>query len=90
VVKSKENVPRVEERVFRTWMAAEVMSTPMPSPGMQAMRWMVGPTEWMWDGIVMLVVILMIMVVGRNVDYNVILMWSGIVAYHINYDAYQQ
>jgi hypothetical protein len=52
VVKEKLNVPMVLERVVRTRVAAEVMSTPMPSPGMQAMRWILGPTVWVWDGIV--------------------------------------
>jgi len=36
-------------------MAASVMSTPMPSPGMQAMRCML-VTEWMCDGILVVVV----------------------------------
>lgn len=36
-------------------MAASVMSTPIPSPGMQAMRCMF-VTEWICDGILVVVV----------------------------------
>ena len=33
---SREKVPRVLERVVRTWIPAATTSGPMPSPGMEA------------------------------------------------------
>lgn len=52
MLKSKEKVPSDFERALRTWIAASVMSTPIPSPGMQAIRWILRPVEWMWEGMV--------------------------------------